>query len=317
MNTGTPLDLTPFGSVLQGIGLLYWFLVALVLAVVITKAKSQRGKWLSAAVVLGIMVGPIAWDLWKKHEVQQKAKARLDTAMALFNEHCKSAGEKIYRTVDNVEGIVWMKWRPAGLNKDQFTLDDPYGKDCSGEGCIYRLLRPVEGMAEYPKAARQHADGYRYVETIDPRDGHRYRYTAVLKGVKENKEAFSRNVERTGFGAELDGSYLELQRQPIEEFSARYGVVWDDISTPEDRKYWIAGGSLKAIDLKANEVMAERFGFLIDPGQGSTAGFRDPWGWAQAYGPSCPSLVDEQEHRTRIGFTERFSHKVLRPLVEE
>jgi hypothetical protein len=41
------------------------------------------------------------------------ARARLDESMSLFKERCKSAGEKITRTVDNVEGVVWMKWRES------------------------------------------------------------------------------------------------------------------------------------------------------------------------------------------------------------
>ena len=43
--------------------------------------------------------------------------------------------------MDNVEGVVWMKWRNKQDNlSDQFRLDDPYGHDCGGEECIEQLL---------------------------------------------------------------------------------------------------------------------------------------------------------------------------------
>lgn len=44
MNTGTPLDLTPFGSVLQGIGLLYWLTVLAAVTLVLWKVKGLLPK---------------------------------------------------------------------------------------------------------------------------------------------------------------------------------------------------------------------------------------------------------------------------------
>ncbi len=307
MLTGTPLDLTPFGVLPQGIGLLYWLVVIAVLALVLTKIKNRTRKLLAAVAVLAILVGPVMHHVWKKHEQRQQAKARLDAAMVRFEMRCKSAGEKIAKTVDDVEGIVWMKWRSKETNrKDQFALDDPYGHDCEAEGCIFQLLRPTAGTDQFPEAAKRHANGYRFIETIDPRDGKRYRYTASLKAVnKASKEEFSHHVESTGFGAEIDGSFLALSRQPIDEFTARYGITWDDVSTREDREYWIAGGSLKVIDLQTNDVIAERTGFLIDPGQGSTAGFRDPWGWAKSYSKPCPPTSNK---------TWTFATKIAQPI---
>jgi hypothetical protein len=61
-----------------------------------------------------------------------------------------------------------------------------------------------------------------------------------------------------------------LDKVPRSRPHPRYGVTYDDISTREERDYWIAGSSLKVIDLQTNEVMAERIGYMMDRGQGDT-----------------------------------------------
>jgi len=302
MNTGTPLDLTPFGSILSGIGWLYWLIALVCLWLAFTKPPHRTGKIISIAFVLIVFGSMPAYTGWHTYQARQK----LNAAMAQFEMRCKTAGEKINRAVENVDGIVWMKWRPKGVNlSDQFKLDDPYGKDCSLEGCILRLLRAREGAAQYPEAAKLHEGGYKFVETIDPRDGKRYRYTGVLTSMSGGtKEEFTRHVEDTGFGAEPGGSFLALRREPIAQFTARYGIAWDDISTHEDREQWVAGSLLEAIDLQTNEVIAKRVGYLIDKGLGNQAGFRSPWPMAQAW--ACPTINSERT-------TWTFATKVMQP----
>ncbi|MBL0209276.1 MAG: hypothetical protein IPP84_15475 [Propionivibrio sp.] len=79
-----------------------------------------------------------------------------------------------------------------------------------------------------------------------------------------------------------------LDEVPAPGPAPRYGVTYDDISTREERDYWIAGSSLKVIDLKTNEVMAERIGYMMDRGQGNTSGGRAPWLLAADH--ACPRL---------------------------
>jgi hypothetical protein len=71
------------------------------------------------------------------HPAATERKERAQKAQALFQERCKSAGEKIYRTADNVEGVLLMKLRPSEINYgDQYRMDDPYGRDLGGEGYL-------------------------------------------------------------------------------------------------------------------------------------------------------------------------------------
>ncbi len=298
---GGPIDLTPFGAALQAIGIAYWLIAVVMLVLAVRGPKRGRDRVIAVALVValfGFLPGRIGWQ-------EYQARNRLNAAMARFEMRCKSAGEKINRTMENVDGVVWMKWRPTGNNPEQFALDDPYGKDCSGDECIKRLLRVTKGVDLNPDDAKENANGHRFVETIDPSDGKRYRYFGVMKlHPRWTEQAIARQKELTGKGLGASAYPFSLEREPIANFTARYGITWDDISTREDREQWIAGGSLKAIDLQNNEVLAERVGYLIDPGQGSTAGFRDPWGWAHSSAPRCPR-IDER--------TWEFATRVLQP----
>ncbi len=279
--------------------------LALALFMAIGLGKTAKARLGGALMVLGLfgLVAALAYykviaepRQFAAEEARRKGiptadeyKKRYVKAKELFDARCKMAGEEITRKIHNVDGVVWMKWRPAGLNREQFALDDPYGKDCTMEGCILRLLRGNEVRAADQEPGAKPKLGYRFVETIDPRDGVRYRYTGVFKSITDvPKEQFSEHVRSTGSGAELDGRFLALQREPINSFSARFGITWDDVSTRDDRESWIAGGAVKVIDLQTQETIAERLGYLIDTGQGSTKGYRDPWGWAKSYSPRCP-----------------------------
>jgi len=62
-----------------------------------------------------------------------------------------------------------------------------------------------------------------------------------------------------------------LEKVPAPSGAPRYGVTYEDISTREERDHWIAGSSLKVIDVQSGEVLAERIGYKIDRAQGSRA----------------------------------------------
>jgi hypothetical protein len=74
------------------------------------------------------------------------------------------------------------------------------------------------------------------------------------------------------------------------------------------------------IDLKTNEVMAERIGYMMDRGQGNDSGGRPPWLLAADY--SCPRFGPKDTMRTpRFAYqanqTRNFVEKVLHPIQEK
>jgi hypothetical protein len=307
--TGTPLDLTPFGALLPALGLLYWAVVigTAVLAYRWPKRRAVKLGACAAALVLGLA------PTINQFRVQSAAKARYQAAMAHFEMRCKSAGEKIVRTVENVEGVVWMKWRDkrdSNDDYDQFKLSDPYGRDCNAEDCIEQLLRLDTSNGRFGREAALRKGRYRFVESVDPADGQRKRYTGTMRPARSwTPEGIEKHRKETGSDIPEYSYTFALEEKPVDRFVARYGITWEDISTREDREHWIAGGSLKVLDLQTNEVIAERVGYLFDRGLGGTAGFRSPWSWALSNGPMCP--------QRRLNDTLLFASKVLLPAIEE
>lgn len=221
---------------------------------------------------------------------QQELSERQKTAMAMFKERCKKAGEKIYRTVENVEGVYLMKLRPSEINyDDQFKLDDPYGRDLGGVGYIQTFLRGGFRGKDMPEGGPPRL-GYLYVEAEDS-DGRRYRYTGGVKAVRK-KDPTAPGVQfelKRNPNYDLNIYEFVIDKKPAPGAPPRYGVTYDDISTREEREHWIAGSSLKVIDLHSNEVIAERVGYMVDWAQGSKAGGRSPWLFAADN--ACPSFL--------------------------
>ncbi|WP_157778531.1 hypothetical protein [Massilia violaceinigra] len=230
---------------------------------------------------------------------------RSDVAAAMFKERCKMAGEFIHRTVENVDGVYLLKVRPENINySEQYLLDDPYGRDHGGDAYIRSFLRGayntgVTPPKVLPRDFPPHI-AYEFADVIDPSDGKRYRYTGRIEEPALTKKGY------------LPGYKIFVHTKTLVNSPApRYGVTYDDISTKKDRDFWIAGSSLKVIDLEKNEIIAERIGYFFDSAQGSTAGGRSPWLWATSN--ACPSFgaspaFGNQSHQTAI-----FVEKALQP----
>lgn len=244
------------------------------------------------------------------------SKSRQETAIAMWKERCQKAGEFIHQTVEGVEGVYLLKVRPPGVNySDQFALNDPYGSDVSGMGVIETFLYKGAAPDKEPAPA---IHGYRYVVAKDVDDGQLYRFTGgwVSTRKKDVKSPWIQDELKRNPKLDLNIYDFQLQRSPPEPLP-RYGVTWDDISTREEREYWIAGSSLKVIDLQTNQVIAERIGYMVDWAQGSRAGNRSPWLFAADM--ACPAFIDSSLPRVHPAFsalggqTYRFVSKVLKP----
>jgi hypothetical protein len=244
-----------------------------------------------------------------------QAAARTKIAQAKFEAYCKGAGEKITRTVEGVDGVFLLKLRPQEINfSRQFDMDDPYGHDSNGDRYIESFL----GEKIHPKtpmiAGAPPRNGYRYVDALGE-GGLRYRYTGAWKDV-----LITGSVMSGYYGKQWYSRNFVLDRTLAKDPAPRYGVTYDDISTHEDREYWIAGSSLRVIDLQTNEVIAERIGYMWDPGQGNNSGGRSPWLEAANY--ACPGFQRNKLVRyvwpaQQAQQTEDFVEKVLIPKAEK
>ncbi|CAD6877771.1 hypothetical protein [Methylomonas albis] len=306
------------------IGAVATFLVVLWFSISAARRNIDNSKlrYLAMGLVLAIFLMPVAYKLHQNHLKQQALDAKLATmtkALDRYHELCKGAGEKIYRTVDDVDGVFLMK-----LEFDENTGISQYSNDAKS---------PYESLGDFDKSGlykNDHAVGYmsfdgyiegflrdgsvdhghwledsktfkrrpafQYVEAIDPLDGKRYRYTGSWqKTDRTNRKKWRKMdyvprelLESVNFNA---GGPIEfvLTREPAGNPPPRYGVTYDDLETPEERKMWIAGSALKVVDLQTGELLGQRIGYLHDRGGGSAAGGRQPWSFAKTeVGWSCP-----------------------------
>lgn len=232
-------------------------------------------------------------------------------AARIFNQYCVKAGEKIYRTVENVESVFIMRRRAEKINfNDQFLLNDPYGSDLLGDGYLHSFLRQYHASKRKAPPAkdiaisRPRATGYNFIEAVDAKDGRRYRYTGQIEEPWQTDKHFLKGYLR-----------FSMKVVPGSANPPRYGVTYDDISTQSDRALWIAGSSLRVIDLETGEVMAERVGYMYDPAQGSTVGGREPWLMAASH--ACPMFGKDHAFSAQSEQTVIFVEKVLHPIVEK
>jgi len=261
------LELTGFDSGLRGIGFLYWALAIGALVLAIRYGKGVRGKiiWTAVAIVaFGCLPGKA---LVEQHQRNTYAKE----AWAYFKKLCdEKSGEKIYKTYTGVKSVLVVKPLPPATEKDlydQFWYGDPYSNDLPVEDRGDRAAAKFIGGRQFVKEYSYADNGYSFVE---------------LRAGKEGEGPFVRMTHLT------DSPFFS--KSQIAKPESRFGIDWNDISTPEDRKHWVAASRLRILDLTDNSVVADRIGFLIEPGFGSTVGQRRPWMTARGPQTTCPSI---------------------------
>ena len=165
--------------------------------------------------------------------------------------------------------------------------------DLGGEGEVIELLVKVGDRIEADQSVLTLESDKASMEVPSPKAG-------VIKEIKVKiVAAKEEGVDKAKIQDEI--TQLQEQLESIAKSSSFNG------------ENWIAGSSLKVIDLKTNEVIAERIGYMYDWAQGSREGFRSPW--LMAADNACPAFgrSDVKATTAQIGQTVRFVEKVLHP----
>ena len=238
----------------------------------------------------GLAVAGLLYAVGQVEKMQERREAeaeeaawhkRYDPAKARFDQLCQNAGEKIYRTADNVDGILLLKVRGDDEKyqsnrynplKDQMWEDAAVESESKREGYIEEFL--LRSNLSFPR--------YIYADVLQ-KDNSIIRYSIY----KVNQEW----VEDK-----------QLNPHP----RARYAVTYENDISWENRKHWIAGTTIKVIDTKTNELMAEKTMYAFVPELGYSKFEQNPNPWGR--GMRCPSGESEFEQRTVT-----FAIKVLIP----
>ena len=250
--------------------------------------------------------GRWAWNehlLAKAEEEKKAALAR--KARALYEEKCRTvAGEKIYRTVLDVEGIVLLKVRPEAGGREWADLMWPgaaFALESRADEYITTFLGYEQSSREgvpvtpdrrgyintnYVPENASNLPGYRYVDVIDEKDGQRYRYTGSNKVVGK-KDITAPNIQ---LGIKNDPTYdlnvyqWTLVKSLAPDPSPRYGVTFEDHVIPDERALGVASSTVRVLDIKTGEVLGEMTRFAW--GSTKPSGF-NPTPWLTAW--KCPA----------------------------
>ncbi|MEQ1792787.1 MAG: hypothetical protein ABL970_01240 [Nitrospira sp.] len=192
-----------------------------------------------------------------------------------FDHLCKTeAGEFIYKTVENVEGLYMMRPRKEATDDELshlYALEDPYGHVTEGSGGDARELLVRRGAYVF---LEERTAGQRGSSTYS-------RYVAVYEGNRKT-----------------------LKQEDTTEIRSQYGYAWRGIPRPHDRELGIAGGELIVLDIQNGEVLAVRRGFIRSGAVRNK--FTGVW-WLG--GHACPK---GKEGRTDF-YTFDFLREVLKP----
>ena len=251
--------------------------------------KAWRNNIIATVVVLG---GVLAWifipsadERRLNREAEIRRQNRLKSR-AVFEELCKTAGEKIYRTADNVEGVTLLKvWDRESAHSEEKLwkyagLPEQYGKDSYIEGFLkWRVKIITKGNEKYDDVL------------FSPEDqNHPYilqgRYSYV--DVKQKNGTFLRYT----LGDNLNQNYRMISN--FTKSPARYAVTFENPVVPEEREHWIAHTRVTVIDLQDNTVMATKDWYSFESQQGY--GRYSMWVKAE----TCPNLGIKRGYPIRL-----------------
>ena len=225
--------------------------------------KAWRNNIIATVVVLGSVLAWIFIPSADERRLNREAEIRRQNRLksrAVFEELCKTAGEKIYRTADNVEGVTLLKvWDGESIHKEDKLwkyagLPGQYGKDSYIEGFLkWRVKIITKGNEKYDDVL------------FSPEDqNHPYilqgRYSYV--DVKQKNGTFLRYT----LGDNLNQNYRMISN--FTKSPARYAVTFENPVVPEEREHWIAHTRATVIDLQNNTVMATKDWYSFESQQG-------------------------------------------------
>jgi hypothetical protein len=306
----------------QSVSIGYVIVFLIVLTLVLVLNKTTKARLIGGLVTVGAFALLPYWLFVHKSPAQLKAideqadfMTRYEPAKALFEKLCKEqAGEKIYRTVDNVEGILLLRVRPepsSNYRSDQMwagaaLINEPYGDyyiknfllhEYPSEALVgseTKMILTKRGVFDWKRKNVKNLPvgwpklGYRYVEYVNSDLSNRVRYTI------QDQPAMTSN----------DREVETLKIEKIKSSATKYAVTFDDDVNPEYRKYWIAGTTLKVVDTISGELLATSTFFRFDGGLGNT-NQRSPWGLANV----CGKFIGGPNSQTRL-----FVDQVLKPI---
>ena len=215
-----------------------------------------------------------------------------ETAQAYFNYRCEQdAGEFIYRTVEDVEGVFQMRPREQGeyfsrLRRGDL-MEDPYGHTNT------EAQRPWTLFLRHPSKPTYH-----FFETSQAPDLQEYDLGVSTREFSKRPEPAGQPYWRMTYDGlrrrvKSDLYWTMLRPEQVSEIKSQYGFTWRQVRNRWDKYFGIIGGELIIKKLDTDETLGIRRGFFFWPS------------WSKR-GGICPK-------RKHDYITVEFVSKVLKP----
>lgn len=212
-------------------------------------------KKIKALVVIGILVAIYPTSKWLWGEASK----------AYFNYRCgQDAGEFIYRTVDNVEGLFQMRPREQRDYFDSLRsgnlLEDPYGHT------NFEAQSPWHLFLRYPKTGKP---TYTYLESVQGPDLKKYALYKFYKNDFSKKPEYTNepywlytydSLKRSKTGLSYG---VILSAEQISKPKSKYGYTWRQFQNDLDKLFNVYGGELIVKELATDETLGIRRGYFI------------------------------------------------------
>lgn len=166
-------------------------------------------------------------------------------AFRYFHRQCKAhGGEFIYRTVDNVEGVLQMRLRDPRDYFDRLRKgdipEDPYGHT------NWEAQEPQTMFVDHPFR------NYQFFENPLPADVKPY-----VPGAKYRR--YSGLTYRRGNHMPI----RPMVEEHVTELKSKFGFTWREERSDIERVFGIRKGVMEIMDLANDQVLARRVGFFI------------------------------------------------------
>lgn len=304
----TDLKLKALGldSFFQGLGVFYILAFALALVFVLVRNKSNAAR-LGWGIVTVLVFAALPYRMFFYRSPEQKVrdaerakqqaerKVLYHEAKPIFEKLCQESREPtIKRTVEDVEGILLLRVRPSVRKNFHTMLKDPMWQGAafpsertedSGYAEQFLLDRVwISPKDNYQAGVRTRVGsqdflhGFLFVDVPDEKNGGRLRITAT-----EDK-----GHQQPPFWG------IRFKREQVTGATPRYALTFEDNFDLALRRLWIAGSTLRVIDTKTNEAIAEQSFWRWDNGLGHDFGDGSlPWGRAM----NCPTFESDPHLR--------------------
>ena len=319
----TPQDIFQFIAYATIAAALAGLLILLLIIWTTVYFLSQPGKRLRNNLIATplALLAAFAWayiassdDRARQREMQAKADARQKEYLeskAIFEARCKSAGEKIYQTAENVEGITLLN---VPEDSPQSSYNDPMWENAA---------LPWSGTEEeYIKKflfweIRYDNNSMIDLKTVDPRPSARetqIRLWGHPTNMSEHEKAYrgyryadiqqkDRRFLRYRFPDDKDRKDKDTLLIQAIERPSRYALEYKPIVDPEDRKHWVAGLTVNIYDMQTHTLMATKTWYALNLIQGHGRAYQtDEWSKVEA----CPN-------EKGIEYIRRFANRIIQP----